>query len=293
MGWVTAPSGRRYLYRSVRRGGRVVREYLGRDDDFGRLMADEWRLKKLDAAIARQDTGAARDRVLERLARLERLADDDTLAAVGHGLMLGLGYHRHHRGGWRMRRQLDKLKTQIDALAEAARKPRPLIDYQAPADDAEAVALFAAARAGDADAVARLPALIRDRKWVQWIGDLGRQASHQLIWRVAKSDPVLKAGLQAKLADLWAELAGDNPTALETLLVRRVLNGWLLTHAAEIELALATDPKLQDRLDRLLARSQRRMTQAVGELARVRRLQAPAVFARLQLPAASGPAVTA
>ncbi len=287
MGWVTTPGGRRYLYRSVRRGGRVVREYLGRDDDFGRLMAAEWHLKKLDAALARLDADAARDAAWQRMAELERLAGDDTLAAVGHGLMVGLGYHRHRRGEWRMRHRRNALNGQIDALVEAARKPRPLIDYQAPSDDAEAVAVFAAARAGDADAVARLPALIRDRRWVEWVGDLGRQASHQLVWRVAKTDPVLKAGLQAKLADLWAELAGASPTVLETLLVRRVLNGWLLTHAVEIELAVAADPKLQDRLDRLLARSQRRMTQAVGELARVRRLQAPAVLARLQ-PALAG-----
>lgn len=283
MGWETRPNGHRYLYRSVRRGGRVVREYLGKDDDFGRLMADEWRLKRLDAALARLDADAARAKKLKRFGRQERLADDRSLATVCHGLLTLLGFHRHHRGEWRMRRTIDALKARIDALG----KNRPLLNYQAPDNDAEAVAVFAAARDGDQEAVAKLPALIRERKWVEWMGDLGRQATMQLVWRVAKSDPVLKAGLTAKVADLKKELEGDQPTVLEELLVRRVLNGWLLTHAVEVELALTSDAKTLDQLDRLLARSQRRLTQAVRELARVRWLQAPAVLARLQQAVAS------
>ncbi|MFO0847297.1 MAG: hypothetical protein U0871_01880 [Gemmataceae bacterium] len=289
MGWVTRPNGRRYLYRSRRVGGRVVTEYLAADGTAGgKLLALEWeayRLRRVRSRLAQQRADA---RLGKRLARLERLAADDTLRVVAHGLLTALGFHRPKRGVWRMRRGYNPLAALL------APNPGPQLNYTAPADDTEAVALFAAARAGDKDAVDKLPALIRDRGWVRWIGDLARQATFQLIDRVARGDPVLRAGLDAKVAALWAELAGPAPTVLEEVLVRRVVNGWVLTHAVELELALTDDPRAQVRLDKLLGRSQRRLAEAVRELARVRRLQAPALLAKLQagrtaLPAESAP----
>lgn len=286
MGWVTRPNGRRYLYRSRRVGGRVVTEYLAADGtDSGHRMAQAWEEECRQRAEAKAAARATDTHRQKRLAQLEQLAAGNDLRAVAHGLLAVLGFHRPKRGEWRMRRGYNPL------AALFAPKRRPRIDYKAPKSDAEAVALFAAARDGDADAVAKLPELIRDREWVDWIGDLSRQAAAQLVDRVARGDPVMRAGVNAKLAELNRQLAGAAPTVLETLFVRRVMNGWLLTHVVELELALTDDLRTQDQLDKLLARSQRRFVEAVRELARVRRLQAPAVMARLQAElAAPGPA---
>ena len=83
------------------------------------------------------------------------------------------------------------------------------------------------------------------------------------------------------------ELLGKNPSVLEELLVRRVVNGWLATHALELELTLRPPGDARDRahLDAALTRAQKRMTEAVRELARVRRLQAPAILAQLNVSA--------
>jgi hypothetical protein len=65
--------------------------------------------------------------------------------------------------------------------------------------DAQAVELFAQARAGDAGAVAQVQAMIRDRKWADWIGDIGKEATHQLIARAVGDDPVWKTGIAEKV----------------------------------------------------------------------------------------------
>ncbi len=283
MGWVMRANGCRYLYRSRRVNGRVVTTYLGTEGSTGAaLLGNQWRLDNLDRTGRKLDWFDAQERLrktLLRLARLDRLADDDRLKTLAGGLLSLIGYHRSKRGVWRMRRRHNPLADRL-----APPKPaRPLVEYTAPANDAEAVALFAAARAGDAAAVAKLPALLADRGWADWMGDLGSQAARLLVARVAKADPVMWAALNAKVQALRAELEGDKPSVLEVLLVRRVVNSWLLTHAVEAELTVASDPRAMDKLDRLLARTQRRLGEAVRDLARVRKLQAPRLLARLQV----------
>ena len=291
MGWEVRANGRRYLYRSVRRAGRVVREYLGSDDrcGFGRLRAEQWQLERLDRAVAGADAAARRVEDGDRLADLAALGDPGPLRDAAEALMVLLGFRRHNRGEWRMSGGLKNLKKQIEALSAEVRRPTPLVRYDAPSGDAEAVALFAAARAGDAAAVAKLPTLVRDRGWADWLGELGHQAAHQLIHRAAGGDPVFAAGLAAKAKDLYAELAGPAPTILERLLARRVVNGWLFVHTAELELAYARDATARRQLEGLLGRGERRMAAAVRELAVVRRLQAPVLMARLE-PASPRPA---
>jgi hypothetical protein len=75
---------------------------------------------------------------------------------------------------------------------------------------------------------------------------------------------------------------------LEELLVRRVVNGWIATHVLELELTLRAPANLRSRayLDAALTRAQKRFTSAIGELARVRRLQAPRILAQLNVVAA-------
>ena len=101
MAWETRGGTRRYYTRSVRRDGRVVRQY------FGTGLCGE------AAAAADRERGAARDAAREAMrAALNRLAQADAqvtalcqaaeTAARAH--LLIAGYHRHDRGRWRRRR---------------------------------------------------------------------------------------------------------------------------------------------------------------------------------------------
>src|SRR5262245_57735821 len=111
------------------------------------------------------------------------------------------------------------------------------------------------------------------------------RGTHQLIARAAGDDPVWKAGITEKVSAISRSLLGDNPSVLEELLVRRVVNGWVTTHALELELATRppVDPKLRQHLDRALCSAQRRLAEAVRELARVGRLRAPKILAQLNV----------
>ncbi|MDP9472374.1 MAG: hypothetical protein M3Q71_17180 [Chloroflexota bacterium] len=100
MGWETR-SGRRYYYRARKVNGRVVKDYMGAGPRAEiAALHDRW---------ARQDraaTGKAR-----RAERAELEAVDGELTDVDHAIealtratLVLAGYHRHHRGNWRRRR---------------------------------------------------------------------------------------------------------------------------------------------------------------------------------------------
>jgi len=268
--------------------------YLAAEGDFGDLMAyDLDRIEDQQRRVrelTRKTATASRARIDGVVADVA--VANAALKTVSDGLLCALGYHRHHRGEWRMKRELANLKNLIDGLKGQAAALSPMVKYEAPKTDAEATEAFAKARAGDKAALGQVRVLIRDRKWANWLGDLGDQATHQLIHKAAGGDPVWVAGIAEKAASLRQQLLGDRPTVLEELLVRRVVNGWVAVHALELELTIRPPVETRQRahLDAALTRAQRRFTEAIGELARVRRLQAPKILAQLNLalPNASG-----
>jgi hypothetical protein len=94
-------NGRAYLYRSVRRGGRVTSEYMAGGIDaqlIDALEADEREWKRFDREEVRNERKQADDleRALDELAERARDLARDALTAAG--------YHLHHRGEWRKRR---------------------------------------------------------------------------------------------------------------------------------------------------------------------------------------------
>jgi len=101
MGWEYRGAAGPYYTRSLRRDGRVVREYLGCSDG-ARILA------ALDDAD-REERAEARARQLEE--RGEALAVEAALAELNGATELlmrealkGAGYHRH-RGQWRRKRK--------------------------------------------------------------------------------------------------------------------------------------------------------------------------------------------
>ena len=96
-------NGRPYLYRSVRRGGRVTSEYVGQGEFallFGALEADQ-----------REQEGALRERTRDEQRQLDDLDRAlDALAKEARDLarenLNAAGYHQYHRGEWRKRRHV-------------------------------------------------------------------------------------------------------------------------------------------------------------------------------------------
>jgi hypothetical protein len=94
-------NGRPYLYRSVRRGGRVTSEYEAGGIDaqlIAALETDERDLKRFEQEHARSERKQLDDleRALDELAEHARNLARDALTAAG--------YHHHNRGEWRKNR---------------------------------------------------------------------------------------------------------------------------------------------------------------------------------------------
>jgi hypothetical protein len=208
---------------------------------------------------------------------------NDKLGEIAAGILVSLGYHRHHRGNWRLKcdstillQVRDKVKAMKNTKTEA------LTPHTPPDQEPEVVKLFARARKGDAGALRQVQAMIRDRKWVSDLGDIGQEATVQLLAHVAKGDPVWKIGMVEQINELMAELLGDDPSILEKLLSRRVVNGWIAVYTLELEYAAHTANSIERReyLDKAISRAQRRYMEAIHELTRVRSLRAPKILTR-------------
>ena len=102
MGWETCARGGRYYTRSRKVRGRVVREYVGAGligELSARGDAEERAARHERAATMRRDQ-ASWEAVERPVAEL-----DDLVGAVAAGALLLAGYHCHHRGEWRRRRE--------------------------------------------------------------------------------------------------------------------------------------------------------------------------------------------
>ena len=287
MGWELRHGDKLYLYRNRRINGKPVKEYLAAAQrlSLGDLYA-QWLLELQEGQrhlreLKQQAGQRFRTRINSIIQESEQASHD--LRIVSDGLLYSLGYHKHNRGEWRMRHEIQQLTEAVKRLQAQKDKPGPLVAYSAPNDDTEAVALFEKALSGDSEAQALISQLIRDRDWIDWIGDLGRQTTRQMIHNTAGGDPVWKEGITQKAIALRDELLEPNPSVLEELLVRRVLNGWIALHALELEQTVRPSAERRDReyLDKALSRAERRYMQVIGELARVRKLQVPTILARM------------
>ena len=101
MAWETRARGGRYYTRSVRKDGRVHREYIGTGPTAELIAA----VGALEHAQLR-DERAAVVRQRQSVERVEAAVDDiDIMVETMTRLeLVCAGFHRHHRGAWRKRR---------------------------------------------------------------------------------------------------------------------------------------------------------------------------------------------
>jgi hypothetical protein len=100
MPWVWHDN-RKYFYRSVRMGSRVVRRYLGSGAEAERAAAEIEQRRKMRATQVQLAYNEAirHDEAIAPLAELCRLTD----LLVG-ATFTDQGFHQHDRGAWRRRR---------------------------------------------------------------------------------------------------------------------------------------------------------------------------------------------
>jgi hypothetical protein len=111
MGWELRHGDKWYLYRNRRVNGKPVKEYLAAENDrfgFGDLMAHG--LRRLQTRHGKLG-GLGRKQRAERREKIDGLlaagaSANAELRTVAEGVLYAIGYHRHHRGEWRMRREL-------------------------------------------------------------------------------------------------------------------------------------------------------------------------------------------
>lgn len=140
-------------------------------------------------------------------------------------------------------------------------------------------ALVERGRNGDQSASAETRALINSpagKLVVNAIGDIATQADHALLRRMAHN-PVVRDTIQGKLEVLAEELGRPNDSAIERLLVQRVVSCWLQLAHADFE--SANDGQMTfvegEFWQRRQDRAHKRFLSAVKTLAVVRRLALP------------------
>lgn len=110
----------------------------------------------------------------------------------------------------------------------------PLPESESSPAVAELRAVVARARRGDHDAMPRLRELLDAHPEIfHKFGDIAQHAQAAWVRLAAGSDLALAEALRRRLADLGDELLGPTPTALERLLVERVVACYVQVHYAD------------------------------------------------------------
>ena len=101
MGWERRGSAGPYYYRSLRRGGRVIKQYCGCGRRAERA-AKEDSERRADRLAQRQAAREERRRMQPAVALTNSVATDANL--ILQAVLLASGLHRHNYGRWRVRR---------------------------------------------------------------------------------------------------------------------------------------------------------------------------------------------
>jgi len=142
------------------------------------------------------------------------------------------------------------------------------------------------AEAGEKGARRELRKAIRNStpEVVAKASDIARKGHKILIGTAAGGDPLMEEALSARLDLMRAQIAGEDPTPLETLLTERVVSCWLLVELLEALTSAQLqrgehmkDKRVPDAFFGLILkwqeRAHRRYLSAIKELARIKKLQ--------------------
>ena len=246
-------SNRRYYCRTLRRGGRIRREYIGPESDpVVQLIA------KGDA-LSRAESIAAVNEVRDEQAWFRSL--EPALATLAERVEEAQAMQPTATGGKAMK---GKPQRKSRAGDDGRQPTRELFQH-----------LISQADRGDEDAADRLRRMLKDNPTIwQEIGDLAKHCEQSLIDLIASGNLLLKESLRLKTAELRTSLLAEAAsTTLEKLLIEHVLVSWLELQLARMAAIQPQQNKhdaryWQERLDQANVR----YMAAIEQLASIRKL---------------------
>jgi hypothetical protein len=131
------------------------------------------------------------------------------------------------------------------------------------------------AKAGDASVLPRIREILDDHPEVwQHVGDLEKLVRLNWIALLGSKEPLTAESCQRKTEEMRADLEGEKPTRLESLLVGQIVTGWLELNHAQFRLSdPASKTTVQTALDLKRAESaSKRYLQSIRLLTTVRAL---------------------
>jgi hypothetical protein len=183
----------------------------------------------------------------------------------------------------------ENAKTSDAPSAPLATKARPVVE----------MATIRRAEKGNAAALAEVREMLKHPGIPDVLcGNVAREALRLLVNTYAGENPVIREAVICKLAEMRAELSGTNPTALEKLLVERVLATWLHLHHLESVYARKDSMTLAQGAyyQKSMTAAQKRYIGAIKGLADVRKLALPVLqvnIAKRQVNVAGTPPAVA
>lgn len=127
---------------------------------------------------------------------------------------------------------------------------------------------------GDGSALPAIRATLERPGLAEETGNLAKEALDLLMASACGQDVARKQGLTRKLEEMRVELLGPDPTAIERLLVERILACWIYLHYLEVmQTKYEPAPLIAGVFfQRLLSAAHKRYLAALKALAVVRRL---------------------
>lgn len=213
MAWEPRGNGR-YFYLSVRRDGRVTKQYFGR----GQVAA----LTAIHIKNVREERATDQlqwRRTQDRLVGLDRAVD--TLNELSRLLLIHYRIERNWRGCTKSANGVPPLKSNSPDACNA--------------DDLKHLRdLLQRASEGDTEASSAARTLLDESPdlWCK-LGDLSQHAVSTWVGLISGADDLLKEATQQKVRSLANSLVLDETNPLEQLLVQRVVATWLQVHHAD------------------------------------------------------------
>ena len=166
----------------------------------------------------------------------------------------------------------------------------------------ELEALSNQAKDGDKEARKELRRVLRasSPEIVARTSDLARWGQKMIIPTAAGRDPLMEEALAARLESMRFEIAGSDPTPLETLLTERIVSLWLLVETldalmsvqlrSDLDVPRAT-PSYLRHIFKWQESANHRYLASIRELARVRKLEGntPGIQMNTQINIGSSP----
>jgi len=262
--WESRRNGRRFYYKACRIDGQPRHIYLGHGP-----------AGRIHAALDRQQNRVKEAKRAEREAHTHEIAEDERLLkailrrlrTLTASFMHLSGYYRHH-GEWR-RIMAEPRTRQHNGRTIVSGIPDDLY--------ARLDAINARANAGEPEALRELHALIEMHPdYYARAGDLTRLATINWLNRLRKVDRIVATAAEVNLQAWREDLAGPDPTPIESVLADGAVSARLAVMRAELDASTADTPPAVAALNtRRLATASRSLNSTLRLLHQVQRTRAP------------------